>query len=206
MFARSTTMMAQPDQIEFGIAFVRDQVMPALQELPGSIGVSLMVDRRSGRSVTTSAWESEDALRYSADAARRFRNLAAERFGGTVMTAQWEIAILHRSHSSDIGACVRATWLTVPTGDVDGGIEYYRGTVLPQIEHQPGFCSASLLVDRVTGRAVSSVSYRSRDMMLDNRDYATTLKTASIRAAGATEIDDREFDLAIAHLRVPELV
>ncbi|MEZ0049663.1 heme-degrading monooxygenase HmoA [Mycobacterium sp. MAA66] len=206
MFARSTTMMAHPDQLDAGIAFVRDQVMPALQELPGSIGVSLMVDRKSGRSIATSAWESEDALHYSAGSARRYRNLAAERFGGTVMTAQWEIAVLHREHSSDSGACVRATWLTVPRDLVDEGVEYYRDSVLRQVEHLPGFCSASLLIDRVTGRAVSSVSFRSRQLMQDHRDQATALKVASIEAAGASEIDDHEFDLVIAHLRVPELV
>lgn len=38
-----------------------------------------------------------------------------------------------------------------------------------------------------------------------NRDQATALKIASIREAGVEELDEREFELALAHLRVPEL-
>ncbi len=205
MFARSTTMMARPDQIDAGTAYIRDEVMPTLQELPGSIGLSLMVDRESGRCIATSAWESEDALHYSASEGRRLRNLAAERFGGGApLVEEWEIAVLHRERGN--GACVRATWLTVPPDLMEAGIDYYRDTVLRQIEHLPGFCSASLLVDRGSGRAVSSASFRTRELMEDYWPQATALKVESVRTAGATEIDDCAFDLVIAHLRVPELV
>ena len=89
---------------------------------------------------------------------------------------------------------------------MEAGIDYFRHTVLPQIEHLPGFCSASLLVDRGSGRAVSSASFRTRELMEDYWPQATALKVESVQAAGATEIDDCAFDLAIAHLRVPELV
>ena len=100
--------MARPDQIDAGTAYIRDEVMPTLQELPGSIGLSLMVDRESGRCIATSAWESEDALHYSAGEGRRLRNLAAERFGGGApLVEEWEIAVLHRERGN--GACVRAT-------------------------------------------------------------------------------------------------
>ena len=206
MFARSTTLMARPELIDAGIAFVRGQVMPALAELPGSIGMSLLVDRDSGRCIATSAWESEDALFHSAEEAHQFRMLAAERFGRLVTTQGWEIAVLHRERSSDQGAWLRGTWLTVPPDLIDGGIEYFRGSVLPEVEHLPGFCGASLLVDRQSGHAVCSVSFRNRETMRDNRDHAKALKLTAMQAAGATEIDDREFELAIAHLRVPELV
>ena len=38
-----------------------------------------------------------------------------------------------------------------------------------------------------------------------NRDRATELKNASMQEAGAEELDESEFELALAHLRVPEL-
>lgn len=206
MFARSTTVMARPALIDTGIAHIRDEVMPELQELPGWIGMSLLVDRETGRCIATSSWDSADTRRASAEHAARLRDRAARKFGGTAWAENWEIATLHREHSSDAGACVRATWVTLPPELMDAGIDYFRNAVLPQVEHLPGFCSASLLVDRPMGRGVSSVSFISRDAMTESRDQATALKIASIRAAGASEVDECEFDLAIAHLRVPELV
>lgn len=206
VFARSTTVMARPDKIDAGIAHVRDEVMTALPELPGWVGLSLMVDRDSGRCIVATAWESEEAMSSSFEETAQLRNRVAHEFGGTAWAENWEIAVLHREHSSDLRACVRATWISVPSDLIDAGIDYFRGAVLPQVEHLPGFCSASLMVDRATGRGVASVSFSSRDAMVDNRDQATALKVASMRAAGASEVDEAEFELAVAHLRVPDLV
>ncbi len=41
VYARSTTIQAQSECIDTGIAHVRDVVMPALQGMDGCIGVSL---------------------------------------------------------------------------------------------------------------------------------------------------------------------
>jgi hypothetical protein len=38
-----------------------------------------------------------------------------------------------------------------------------------------------------------------------NRDRATALKNESMREVGVEELDESEFELALAHLRVPEL-
>jgi hypothetical protein len=206
VFARSTTVMARPESIDSAVTHIRDVVMPALQEMPGWIGLSTMVDRDSGRCITTSSWESEEAMRDSAEAATKLRDRAAEMFGGKATAEHWEIAALHREHSSDPGACVRATWVTLPPDLMDAGIEYFRESVLPQMEHLPGFCSASLLVDRETGRGVACASFGNRDALESNRDRVTALKADSMRAAGASEVDEGEFELVIAHLRVPELV
>ena len=206
MFARSTTVLARVDHIDAGIDHVRTEVMPAVTELAGCSGLSLMVDRGSGRCIATTGWEDLRAMRDSTDAAARLRTRAAEVFGGPATAQEFEVAVLHREHSSDRGACVRATWVTVPPDLIDAGVEYYRSAVLPQLEHLPGFRSASLLVDAEAGTAVSSVSFHSREAMERNRDLASALKAETIRAAGAAAVDEGEFELVIAHLRVPDLV
>jgi heme-degrading monooxygenase HmoA len=205
VYARSTTIQAQPSSIDAGIAHVRDEVMPALRDLEGCVGVSLLVNRESGRCIATSAWESAEAMRASAERVAPIRDRAAEMFGGTANTEEWEIASMHRDHRSADGAGVRATWVKVPTDQMDQGIEYFKSSVLPQLQDLDGFCSASLLVDRASGRGVSSVTFDSLDAMERNRDQATALKIASIREAGVEEVDEGEFELALAHLRVPEL-
>jgi heme-degrading monooxygenase HmoA len=188
-----------------GIAYIRDTVMPALEALEGFIGLSLLVDRSSGRCIATSAWQSEEAMRASEQATRQVRNRAAEIFGGSADVEEWEIAVLHRDHRSGDGARVRATWVRLSPDQIDRGIEVYKTNVLPALEELEGFCSASLLVDRASGRAVSSATYDSVEAMEQNRDQLDRLRAAGTQEAGAEVLDEREFELAIAHLRVPEM-
>jgi hypothetical protein len=98
VFARSTTIEARPEAIDAGIAHVRDEVMPALEAKHGCIGISLKVDRETGRCITTTAWESEDAMRASAEQVAPVRDRAVDILGGTATVQEWEIAVLHRDH------------------------------------------------------------------------------------------------------------
>jgi hypothetical protein len=179
--------------------------MSALEGLEGFIGLSLLVDRSSGRCIATSAWQSEEAMRASEEAARQVRNRAAEIFGGSADVEEWEIAVLHRDHRSGEGACVRATWVRLSPDQIDRGIDVYKTNVLPALEELEGFCSASLLVDRASGRAVSSATYDSVEAMERNRDQLNRIRDAGTREAGAEVLDERDFELAFAHLRVPEM-
>ncbi|MBV8863449.1 MAG: antibiotic biosynthesis monooxygenase [Mycobacterium sp.] len=208
MYARSTTIEAQPSSIDAGIAHVRDAVLPRLQEVDGCVGLSLLVDQQTGRCIATSAWETEDAMRASAEQTQAIRDQAAQEFGvaGSPSVEEWEIAVLHRDHPSAPGAGVRAVWVKLPPDQLDAGIEFYKTSVLPDLEALDGFCSASLLVDRASGRAVSCTSFDSIEAMERSREQATALKNTKAAEAGADELDDGEFALRLAHLRVPELV
>ena len=205
MYARSTTIEAQPDSIDAGIAYVCDEVMPALETMTGCTGLSLLVDRESGRCIITTAWDSDEAMRASADDVAPLRDRAAESFKGSVAVAMWNIAAMHRNHPSADGACVRATWFKVPNGQMDRSVDLYRDSVLPALEELDGFCSASLMIDRSSGRAVSSVVFDSSEAMDRNREQARSLRVARLRELGADQVDVGEFELALAHLRLPDL-
>jgi quinol monooxygenase YgiN len=205
VYARSTTIQGQPSTIDDGIAHVRDGVMPAVLATDGCVGLSLMVDRQSGRCIATTAWQSKEAMQASEEKIRPIRDRAAEIFGGTAQVDEWEIAVLHRDHRSREGACVRATWLQVDPAQLDRTIDVYKVVTLPALEDLEGFCSASLMVDREAGRAVSSVVYDSIDAMQRNREQAKRVRATSTQEMGAEVLDVAEFELAIAHLNVPEM-
>jgi heme-degrading monooxygenase HmoA len=206
VYARSTTIEAQPSSIDAGIAHVRDVVMPALEKVDGCVGMSLLVDRGSGRCIATSSWETEQAMRAGAERIRPVRDQAAQEFGGSPTVDEWEIAVMHRDHPSRPGAGVRATWLKVRPDQFDRAIEFYRESVLPAIEDLEGFCSASLMIDRTSWRAVSSSTFDNLEAMQRNEERARSLRTARLRDLGADQFDVGEFEVAIAHLRVPELI
>ncbi|EUA34781.1 hypothetical protein I552_5570 [Mycobacterium xenopi 3993] len=116
MYARSTTIEAQPSLIDTGIAHVRDVVMPRLVEIDGCVGMSLLVDRESGRCIATSAWQTREAMHASAEQVRPVRDRAAQAFGGSPTVDEWEIAVLHRDHRSGRArACGRPGSRCAPT-------------------------------------------------------------------------------------------
>lgn len=206
MYARSNTIDARPQAVSGGIAHVRNKVVPALREIDGFIGLSLLSDAESGRCILTTAWSSAEAMHASADRVAPLRDGVAEAFGGTPAVDEWEIAVLHRDHRAGAGAAVRATWLRARPDQFERAVDFYRTDVLPALEQFEGFCSASLMLDRATGRAVTTTSFDSMGAMERTRDQARSLRTARLRDLGADQLDIGEFELAVAGLRVPEMV
>ena len=206
MYARSTTMRGNPQAIDDLMANMRDEVMPAVTEMDGCVGLSLLVDRDTGRCIATSAWETPEAMHASAERVRELRERAAERFGATPEVQEWEIAVLHRAHRVAEGACARVTWTRTGPANLDRVIDAYRESLMPWWEQTEGFCSNSLLVDRRDGRCAGAVVFDSRDAMTHTRDQFTTLREEFAQRMGVEIVDVAEFDLALAHLRVPETV
>ena len=131
MFARSTTIQGDPGSIEAGIVYIRDDVMPAITAMDGCLGLSLVIDRESGRCIATSSWDSAEALRASADALASYRARGGDILGGTPAVEEWEVAVMHRDHASDAGACCRVTW--AHPHDLDATVEMWRTRLLATV-------------------------------------------------------------------------
>ena len=150
MYARTTTVHGDPTRVDDGIAHVRDRVMPAVMDMDGCVGLSMLADRESGRCIVTAAWADEQAMRASAEGVKTMREQAREIMGGEMEVHEYEIAVMHRRHEAPEGACTRVIWSRADTGHIDRVLDAYRMTMVPQLDELPGFCSVSLMVDRET--------------------------------------------------------
>ncbi len=88
MHARVTTVEFPPERMDDATRFVREQVLPQLQQLDGFKGFLVLGDRHSGKVLGVALWESEEALRATDEAAARIRGGVAEATGGTVARAE----------------------------------------------------------------------------------------------------------------------
>jgi len=188
------------------IAYVRDEVMPALQAMSGCVGVSLLCDRDEGRCILTSAWADDTAMHATEQAVADLRRRVAEIMDGEYETETWEIASMHRVRETGDGACARVIWSQGQPGQVDRIVESWRTTIPPQLEQMEGFCGVSAFVDRASGRAVAAVGYESREAMDRSAERGLALRDRFAESHGFDITDVAEFDLVLAHLRVPELV
>lgn len=207
MFARSTTFQASLASIDAGIAYCNNEGMRALEQVEGCAGLSLLVDRESGRCIATSSWQSADAMHASADQVGPIRDRVVQAFGGQVeQIEEWEIAALHRTHNAPEGTCARGSWSQVDAARLDRTVELFKSTAVPGFDKISGFCSASMMVNRQTGRIVVTTAWDDHAALDASREPQKNLRSSILSQVGAQSLDLREFELALAHLRVPELV
>jgi quinol monooxygenase YgiN len=199
--------MAQPDRIDDGIALVNNELMSMMADIEGCMGLSMLVDRSTGRCIATSSWESEAAMRASNAQLQTVRQLLLETLGGDSLDVQeWEIAIFHRDHESPAGACARVTWARPRAGQLDAAVDAFKTHVMPMLEQQGGFCSASMLINREMGMLCGTVSFDSMATVEGNREFGAEQRARMAERTGIEFVDVIECELAVHHLRVPELV
>jgi heme-degrading monooxygenase HmoA len=204
VYARTTTVHGDPRAVDEGVAFLRDRVMPAVEGLPGYVGLSLLADRHTGRCIATTSWKDEPSMADTGEQLRPLRARFAEVLGGSVELHSWEIAVVHRVHEAPDGACTRVTWTRTDPSRVAQALDAYRTGLLPRFEQFDGFCSASVLVDRRTGRAAGSVTYADRLTLDRSRIEATAVREEFVAAVHSEVTEVADFELVLAHLRVPE--
>ena len=207
MYARSTTMHVDPQAVDRLIGYVRDEMMPMVEAMPGYVGISLLCDRETGRCIGTTTWDTEEAMRASADAVGASRARGGEMMGApTPEVQEWEVVAMHRMRETPEGACARLIWARGQEGQLDRISDAFRMTIPPQLEQMPGFCGVSALADRQTLRAVAAVSYESREAMDRSADQGLAIRDKFAATMQFEITDVEEYDIALAHLRIPEMV
>jgi hypothetical protein len=207
MFARTTTLTARQPGIDRGVRYVRDEALPALQAIDGFVGLSTLVDHATGRCVITTSWHSPQAARAAEPKARPVLDRCVMAFDGEDSAVDgWEVALMHRAHTSETAAHAQVTWLEGDPDTMSDSIDAFRAAVPEMEQLLPGFASASLFVDRRGGRAISTIAYDSAAATVKARGQASEVRTQVADAAGAYVCEIAEFELAVSQLRVPELV
>lgn len=206
MFVRTSTVITTPASIDQGTRYLQDEAMPELTALEGFVGLSCLVDRHMARCVTATAWQTIDTMRASEPAVAGIRGRYAAMAEGEESTVdEWEVALMHRVHTTTEGSAARVTWLEGDPYAIEDSIDAYRGA-MPTLEGLPGFASASLLLDRRTAQAVSTVVYDTPEALVRSRTKAGAVRTRVAEETGTEIIEVADFEVALSHLRVPELV
>ncbi len=98
MYARISTLEGSPDQIDQGLRYVWENVLPQLQQQDGFEGMIALADRQTGRTLGVTFWESEEALRASEEAAERLRADSAEAMSDTIAGVErYEVGFMEMS-------------------------------------------------------------------------------------------------------------
>jgi hypothetical protein len=206
VYARSTTVHGDPGALDGAVTYIRDEVLPTVRVMDGCVGLSMLADRGTGSCIVTTSWRDEPALRSSADAVRPSAERTAELLGGRPEVQEWEIAAMHRVHEAEEAARARVTWLRTDPAGVDRAVDAVRLSLMPKLDDLPGFCSVSVMVRRDDGLTVAAVSYDDAAHLEQAGEGAREFREEFAPTLGIEVVDTAEFDVAIAHLRVPETI
>jgi heme-degrading monooxygenase HmoA len=90
-----TVLQIAPPRLDPARERLEEQILSSLRGQPGFLRFMLMVDRRSGRAIGMSFWETEEALKASVRAAEESRRRAADVAGavGGAEVQDYEVLI-----------------------------------------------------------------------------------------------------------------
>jgi heme-degrading monooxygenase HmoA len=151
MYVRITNVMGASD-IDGGLALLRDQVLPQLQQQKGFQGFSVSGDRSAGVVTVLSVWDTEADLDASESTAEKARSDAVRVTGGQLGVERYEQNIWE---VGDIppgpGAKLHIRPIKMDPARIDDNLEFFRQNILPQIKGTPGFLGVRHLINRSTG-------------------------------------------------------
>ena len=84
VYARVTVVQGSPDKIEQGIESFNSEVLPTAKGVAGYKAAFLLADRKSGKGIGITLWDSEDARRRGGEAVNAARAATIKAMGGTV--------------------------------------------------------------------------------------------------------------------------
>jgi heme-degrading monooxygenase HmoA len=91
MFARIGTWQGSPGELERWITRAREEVKPSVQRDGGLQAAYWLADRKGGKGLIITIWESEDAMRASEEARLRRQTATSAATGATVTTERYEV-------------------------------------------------------------------------------------------------------------------
>jgi hypothetical protein len=82
VFARVSEWSVPPERQDEALRAAEELIGPALSKQPGSCGDLLLGDRHSGKMLTVTPWEDEQAMHATDEASHWFRSYGAWQTGG----------------------------------------------------------------------------------------------------------------------------
>jgi len=95
MYARVTIVQIQPGRMDEAIRIYRDSVVPAAKQQKGSKGTYLLTDRKTGKGISVTLWETEadmtagESSGYFQQQLVKFKDI----FGAPPVREQYEVSV-----------------------------------------------------------------------------------------------------------------
>ena len=154
MYARLVSFTGAKD-VDAGISYIRESVLPVIREQKGFKGMSVSADRAGGVLVALSLWETEADRDASESALAKARQQGVEIVGGTVTVETFEEAAAEVAKPPMPGSALMVRRIKMDPNKIDENTAFFKNEIVPQIKTAPGFMALRNFINRKTGEGVA---------------------------------------------------
>jgi hypothetical protein len=159
MHVRIVTFTDAKD-IDAGVTFVRERVIPILSEQRGYRGLNASADRAAGVFGVLSLWDTAGDRDANETAMMQSRQDAAEIIGGelTVETFEQLVAEVGQQPPGP-GSALTVMRISMDPDKIDDNIAYFKSEVVPQIKATAGFQGLRNMINRTSGEGIVGTAW-----------------------------------------------
>lgn len=151
MYARLLTWR-HAKNIDDGVAYLREKVMPTISELKGFRGVTASADLAGDVLSVLSLWQTESDRQTSFGPLSTARREATDIVGGELSVESLEQLVAEAGPTPPReGSWLLVRSLSMEPAEIDQNLADFKANVLPRIKASPGFQNLRVLIDRTTG-------------------------------------------------------
>ena len=186
--------------IDDGVAFVRDNAVPVLQEQKGYRGTTASADRDGEVLGILSLWETEAARDASFGPLAELRQQGLDVVGGELTVESFEQLVEEMKSPPTAGSALMVTRISMDPAKIDENLGFFKSEVVPRISAAPGFLALRNMLDRKTGRGLVGSAWADQDAMKQAAAQAEARRDEG-RARGVSFDGDSYREIVFADVR-----
>ncbi len=165
MYSRVVNFTGAKD-IDAGITFLQEKVLPAMRDLKGYRGLSASVDRAAGDLGVLSLWETAEDREGSDSMLAATRQEGAEVIGGEMTVEKYEVLVSEVGQEPPApGSALMVTRISMDPAKVDENLEYFKSDVAPRITASEGFRGLRNMMNRETGEGIVGTAWSDQEAL-----------------------------------------
>jgi quinol monooxygenase YgiN len=203
MYGRLTRIEGTPAEIEEGVSTFEQSVARTARDIPGNVGIVLMVNAAEGKGIGITYWADKQALEASADAMKQVRENATQTAGTKIASVDTgKVLSMERSGEPRTHTFIRLNSLQGRPENIEAARAAYEKDVLPVLKSLSGFRAATMAANDASGKIwVSSVWETAQDREASDAKL-TQLRRSTATAAGASDVKVELFESVHVEFKV----
>jgi quinol monooxygenase YgiN len=203
MYGRLTRIEGTPAEINEGVRNFEQNVARPAREIPGNVGIVLMVNPEEGKGIGITYWADKKALEASSEAMKRVRESSTKASGVRVASVETaEVLSMERSGEPKTHTFIRLNTLQGKPEKIAAALAAYEKDVLPLLKSLKGFRAAIMSADAESGKIwVSSVWETDQDREASEA-RVLDLRRTTATTAGAGDVKVEKFESVHVEFKV----